>query len=152
MIRFHRSIVAVATLGALSMSCHDASAPPEARVTGYYTVESVNGAPLPADISADASGRTVLMLETLSFDGAGSAVLSMATLDSVANSAPQLVSSTVALRYRVTGSEIDFTVICPLGAFCVSYPPATILDATRLRIQSGRSTYLLRKIAVDPVQ
>jgi hypothetical protein len=60
---------------ALTMACHDSTAPPRT-VSGVYLLESVNGQPVPAIVYAEPADTSFMLSATLTLDVAGTAVRS----------------------------------------------------------------------------
>jgi len=111
---------------ALTMGCHDTTAPP-AQSARVYVLESVNGQPVPVFLG----GSTTVVWATLTLDVAGNAI----TVDhnrSVFQNTSSENTYSVRREYRVRGDSIEIGAFkpCPPGALCIANTLGVIADST----------------------
>ena len=118
------SVVIVALTSAVA--CHDATSPSPPTPERVYVLESVSGAPLPANLG----GSTTVVWSTLSLSDAGAAT----TVDHIKSEFQNVSSENTYVRhqqYKVFGDSIEigsFTP-CPPGADCIGNTKGTISDS-----------------------
>jgi hypothetical protein len=109
---------------ALTMGCHDATAPATPR-TRLYVLESVNGRPVPVNLG----GSDSVLWATLALDPAGNAI----TVDHIKSVFQNNSSeSTYSLRfeYRIRGDSIEIGSFQPCPDICAGNRVGVISDST----------------------
>lgn len=114
-----------------ALACHD-TVEPTPTVSRLYTLETVDGQPLPATISAGAGETTQVVWSTLTLESSGQAV-TVHHLSGVWLQNPPEESTVVRRQeYRITGDSIEIGSFhpCPPGAECVGNNLGQIGDST----------------------
>src|SRR5688500_16423188 len=116
-----RSLIAGAMLGA-GLGCSDTLAPGD--VKGLYVLQSVGADPLPAMLPTGGSNwqlRLIADTIVLRDDGSGVHVRWSQSFQS-GSPEPEPSRWEVELQYRIEGSAIEITFICPPNAMCTAGP------------------------------
>lgn len=137
----------------LTMACAE-STPPPGTVSRQYLLESINGQPLPALLSAAQADTTRILWATLSLDVAGNAY----SADHWRRVYPpnQTEEATLALQleYRITGDDITVGSFkpCPSNALCMGNKVGKITSTTLTLAYTDNPTaavYVYRLMPID---
>ena len=111
---------------ALTMACHDTTAPPT-QSARLYVLESVNRQPVPVNLG----GSRSVLWATLTLDVAGNAI-TVDHIKSVFQNNSSENTYSVRREYRVRGDSIEIGSFkpCPPGALCIANTVGVIADST----------------------
>ena len=109
------AVIAIAAGG-----CRSTGEPIALLLRGTFVLRTVNGGPLPADISLQPDYQMTLLADTLRFDGKSLAKMGRTERLHFLTSAPEVVHVTFDFRVRIVGETIYLDYICPPGADCIN--------------------------------
>ena len=127
--------------------CRSTGEPLALLLRGNFVLRTVNGGPLPADVSTRANYQITLLDRTLQFDGKGLARMSQTVRVQGPTSAPAIEQSTANYRVRFTSETIYLDFLCPPNANCITSGPtvAHLVDANTVVLgDSQRYVYVRR--------
>lgn len=103
------------------VACRNATEPQPVRISGLYSLEDVNGVPLPATISAGAGDTTYIVSSILSLDSDGAAVTTNTLRHIYLQYPPEETTYVLQQAYRLTGDSIEIGAFepCPGPVECV---------------------------------
>jgi hypothetical protein len=129
----------------LTMACGESTAP--SLGPSEYSLETIDGRPLPAHIQASEGDTVTVVSSTLLFDGVGNATFSEHIRYVHPNSPSGEATYTVGYKVHIVGrgvmgEELDFEYSppCPPNALCAE-PPTGRLLGTQLILSFGNPTY-----------
>src|SRR5690348_10727568 len=101
---YARPLLMIAALALIG--CHSTGEPLGLLLRGTFVLRTVNGGPLPADISTLPGNETILLADTLRFAGNGLATISQTERVHFSTSTPEVVNYTFDFRVRIEGETI----------------------------------------------
>lgn len=117
----HRRLTTAALVVALvAGGCRSAGEPLALLLRGTFILRSVNGAPLPADISIQPTYQMTLLADTLRFERTGLAKMNRTERLQYSSSEPAVVHLTLDFAVRIVGETIYLKFLCPPGADCIN--------------------------------
>ena len=137
----------------LTIACSDATGPE--RISGFFTLQSVDGHPIPVVLFTEPTRTLTVVSSTVRLDNQGHAIIS----DSYREDSQGVVTTpiyTATFQYRLHGDQIEIGSFTPCGpaAICAANATGTIANGiltlnNRLALQNGVSVY--RAIPIDAV-
>lgn len=109
---------ALLLVAALTMACDESTAPPQT-LSGLYVLETINGRPVPAILSAGQADTSFVLSATLTLDDAGNAVRAEHWRYVYQPNRTDEGTFTANVKYRITGDRITVGSFTPcLDAIC----------------------------------
>ncbi len=142
------ALIALAASG-LATACEGPTRPLE--VSGTYVLRQIAGEPLPAIIARDSGSALLLLADTLRLEAGGRGLVARSTmLVSIHAPADGPFRAESPLVYRVSGSRIEITYVCPPNASCVA-GPHLIARRTSLGLEGFESVGEGRSVAYERI-
>ena len=146
----HRSapiVSIIAVIGAITLGgCRSTGEPLGLLLRGTFVLRTVNGAPLPADVSTLPGQETTLLADTLRFLGNGLAKLGQTERLQFSTSEPEVQHFTWDFSVRIEGEAIYLTFVCPSNANCINNVPVRghLADANTLVLGDSKPYVYVR--------
>ena len=143
----NRRIVYVLIFAALAGGgCHSTGEPLALLLRGTFVLRTVNGGPLPADVSTQPPYQTILLADTMRFEGKGLATASVTQRFQSPTSPPEVVNYKFDYRVRIVGETIYLTFICPPNANCINITEVSghLADANTFVLGDSRTLVYTR--------
>lgn len=145
--RSARYVSLFAVIGAITLGgCRSTGEPLGLLLRGTFVLRTVNGAPLPADVSSVPNLQTILLADTLRFLGNGLAKLGQTQRIQSSNVEPQVVHYTWDFTVRIEGENIYLTWVCPPNANCIGHVQTLghLADANTLVLGDSKPSVYVR--------
>jgi len=125
-------VMMLAVIGAAG--CRSSGEPLPLMLRGTFVLRTVNGGPLPADISIQPNYQVILLADTLRFDSRRLARRARTERLQSSTLAPTVAHTTADFAVRIVGETIYLDFLCPFGAFCTTNGPEVgrLVDANTL--------------------
>jgi len=125
------------------MACHESTTPLTIG-SGVYRLESINGRPVPAFVSAEPADTTFILSATLTLDGAGNATRVEHWRYVYQPNRTDEGTLTLHVEYRITGNDITVGSFTPCG-------PAAICEGNKIGKLSSTTLTLAYDSPTAPV-
>ena|SRR5690349_4570786 len=145
--RTDRCVMFLALIAAIAVGgCRSSSEPVRLLLRGTFVLRTVNGAPLPADVSSQTNYQVTLVADTLRFDGQGLARMGRTEVVQHSTSAPIVEHSAANFAVRIVRETIYLDFLCPPGADCFSSGPIVghLADANTLVLGDSKPSVYVR--------
>ena len=137
----------VAAMVALAIGgCRSSGEPLGLLLHGAFVLRTVNGGPLPAEVSTQPTYQVTLLADTLRFDGKELAKRGRTERLQSSTSAPEVVHFSSDYRVRIDGEAIYLYFVCPPNANCTTNGPMAghLVDTNTLVFGDAQSYVYVR--------
>jgi hypothetical protein len=146
--RITGALIALAASG-LATACEGPTRPLE--VSGTYVLRRIAGEPVPAIIARDSGSALLLLADTLRLEVGGRGLVARSTMLARTHApADGPFRAESQLAYRVSGSRIEITYVCPPNASCIE-SPHLIARRTPLGLEGVESVGDRRSVAYERI-
>lgn len=142
---------ALVLVAAVTVACDESTAPPQT-LSGLYVLETINGRPVPAIVSAGQADTSFMLSATLTLDDAGNAVRVEHWRNVYPPNRTDEGTFTAHREYRITGDRITVGIFtpCPPNALCEGNKVGKVTSTTlTLAYEDPTASTWLYRLAAD---